>query len=71
MDKAITYYRVSTERQGESGLGLEAQKKAVQDFARANNFQLMGEFLEVESGKKNARPMLQKALSACKKQQAG
>ena len=70
MKKAITYYRVSTERQGLSGLGLEAQKNAVQDFAKANGFTLMGEFTEIESGKKNARPILLQALAVCKKEQA-
>jgi DNA invertase Pin-like site-specific DNA recombinase len=70
MKKAITYYRVSTERQGESGLGLEAQEKAVTDFARANQYVLSGEFIEIESGKNNERPLLLKALVACKRQNA-
>lgn len=70
MKKAITYYRVSTERQGQSGLGLAAQKKAVSEFAKANHYLLSGEFVEVESGKKNARPLLQQALTACKEEDA-
>ena len=70
MKKAITYYRVSTERQGESGLGLLAQQKAVKDFAWANDYQLMGEFVEVESGKKNNRPVLVQALDRCKRENA-
>jgi DNA invertase Pin-like site-specific DNA recombinase len=70
MKKAITYYRVSTERQGASGLGLEAQKQVVQEFARANDFLLESEFIEVESGRNTKRPVLLEALSACKSQQA-
>jgi len=70
MKKAITYYRVSTERQGESGLGLLAQQKAVKDFAGANDYQLQGEFVEVESGKKNNRPVLVQALEKCKRENA-
>jgi DNA invertase Pin-like site-specific DNA recombinase len=70
MKKAITYYRVSTERQGESGLGLLAQKKAVRDFAKANQYQLQSEFVEVESGKKNNRPVLIEALERCKRANA-
>ncbi len=70
MRKAIAYYRVSTERQGQSGLGLEAQKSAVKDFATANNYLLSGEFVEIESGKKNIRPVLQRALVACKSENA-
>lgn len=70
MKKAITYYRVSTERQGISGLGLDAQRQAVQDFARANGFLLADEYVEVESGRKQNRPVLLRALNSCKKQQA-
>lgn len=70
MKKAITYYRVSTERQGASGLGLDAQKQAVQEFANANNFMLTSEYIEVESGKKSNRPVLLEALSACKGERA-
>lgn len=70
MKKAIMYYRVSTERQGKSGLGLEAQKKAVKDFAKVNGYSLHREFVEVESGKKNARTVLQQALTACKSENA-
>lgn len=70
MKKAITYYRVSTERQGISGLGLEAQRQTVQEFAKANDFMLTSEYVEVESGKKNKRPVLLQALIACKTEQA-
>ena len=64
--KAVTYYRVSTERQGQSGLGLDAQKASVGAFVSANNLSLVHEFIEIESGKKNTRPVLQQALKVCK-----
>src|SRR5690606_17857566 len=70
MKKAIPYYRVSTLRQGESGLGLEAQQKAVRDYAARFNFALLPECIEIESGKKNNRPVLHEALAKCKKQNA-
>ena len=65
MKPAIPYYRVSTTRQGLSGLGLSAQRKAVRDYALANSFQLLEEFTEVESGGRNKRPVLQQAIKAC------
>ena len=49
--RCVTYYRVSTERQGRSGLGLEAQKAAVTDFLRVTDGTLHAEFVEVQSGK--------------------
>lgn len=70
MKKAIPYYRVSSERQGFSGLGLEAQKKAIKDYVRANDLKLLKEFTEVESGKNAKRPVLAQALAECKKQDA-
>ena len=70
MKKAITYYRVSTERQGTHGLGLDAQKQTVQEFAKANGFILTSEYTEVESGKNDKRPVLLQALGACKDEQA-
>src|SRR5688572_18378625 len=51
MQSAIAYYRVSTERQRRSGLGIEAQKAAVARFAEAEGFDLRGEFVEAETGK--------------------
>lgn len=62
----ISYLRVSTARQGQSGLGLDAQRKAVADFLKGGNSTLKAEFLEVESGRSNDRPMLQEALTACR-----
>ena len=47
--KFVSYLRVSTKRQGESGLGLEAQRKAVSDFLNGGNWQLVEELVEVES----------------------
>src|ERR1700735_5086722 len=62
----VTYYRVSTERQGRSGLGLEAQKAAVADFLRTTEGTVHTEFVEVQSGKDNDRPKLAEALKVCK-----
>ncbi|XIA62107.1 recombinase family protein [Bradyrhizobium sp. TZ2] len=65
--KFISYLRVSTKRQGESGLGLEAQRHAVESFLNGGNWRLVEEFVEVESGKHDHnRPALLKALEACK-----
>jgi DNA invertase Pin-like site-specific DNA recombinase len=61
--KLVAYYRVSTVRQGRSGLGLDAQRKAVADYA--GGAPLLREFTEIESGKNNERPELQKAIRLC------
>ncbi len=67
----VAYYRVSTQKQGKSGLGLEAQRKAVQAFALAEGFEITAEFTEVETGKGSdaldRRPELKAALKAAKK----
>ena len=63
--KFVTYLRVSTDRQGKSGLGLEAQRKAVADHV-AGKGQIAAEFVEIESGKKNERPQLASALAEAK-----
>jgi hypothetical protein len=62
----VAYYRVSTERQGKSGLGLDAQRKAVEDFLNGGNWRLVAEFTEIESGKHSDRPALAKAFRACR-----
>jgi DNA invertase Pin-like site-specific DNA recombinase len=64
--KFVSYLRVSTARQGRSGLGLEAQRKAVDDYLNGGNWQLVKEFVEVESGKKADRPQLEKAFQLCR-----
>lgn len=64
--KCVAYYRVSTKRQGESGLGLEAQKQAVQAFLQGGCWNLVAEFIEIESGKLDKRPKLQEALRLCR-----
>jgi DNA invertase Pin-like site-specific DNA recombinase len=67
----IAYYRVSTQRQGESGLGLGAQKEAVQRYiAGDKRRRLVASFEEIESGKKNKRPEIHKALAMCKTRNA-
>ncbi|MCF8042051.1 MAG: recombinase family protein [Desulfarculaceae bacterium] len=66
----IAYYRVSTQRQGRSGLGLDAQRQAVTDYLGSNGWELLQEFTEVESGRRADRPELDGALKACKKRKA-
>lgn len=64
----VAYYRVSTQMQGKSGLGLDAQRAAVQNFT--NGYGIIAEFTEVESGKRDDRPELEKALDLAKQQNA-
>ena len=64
--KFVAYYRVSTQKQGQSGLGLEAQKEAVRVYLNGGRWKLVGEFKEVESGKRNDRPALAEALAMCR-----
>jgi len=63
--KHVAYYRVSTAKQGRSGLGLDAQRKAVSDYLNGGSWELAGEFVEVESGKLDKRPQLEAALALC------
>ena len=64
--KFVTYLRVSTDRQGRSGLGLEAQRAAVVDYV-ASKGEIAAEYVEIESGKKNDRPQLASALAEAKR----
>jgi DNA invertase Pin-like site-specific DNA recombinase len=68
VQQAVAYYRVSTARQGRSGLGIEAQRAAVTRFAQAEGYELTAEFVEAESGKGadalDRRPQLAAALAA-------
>ncbi|MBF9237462.1 recombinase family protein [Hymenobacter sp. BT683] len=66
MQNFVAYYRVSTVRQGESGLGLEAQQATVLRHVAANAGTISSEYIEVESGKKNNRPKLMAALAEAK-----
>jgi DNA invertase Pin-like site-specific DNA recombinase len=65
--KIVTYTRVSTKRQGQSGLGLEAQEAAIQNYIQEHSAEVAGEFVEVESGKKSNRPQLVKAIALAKR----
>ena len=64
MTKYVAYYRVSTKSQANSGLGLEAQRSAVQNFTRGVDDIVLHEFTDVESGKINTRPMLLQAIES-------
>lgn len=65
MGMFVAYLRVSTDRQGRSGLGLEAQQAAITAFLKSGD-RLVSTFTEVESGRKAGRPELQAALARCK-----
>jgi DNA invertase Pin-like site-specific DNA recombinase len=71
MRQTISYIRVSTQQQGRSGLGLEAQRDAIARFAAAEDYELVGEFVEVETGKGcdalERRPQLTAALAQARK----
>jgi DNA invertase Pin-like site-specific DNA recombinase len=62
----VAYYRVSTDRQGRSGLGLEAQREAVQRYLDGGSWSLADEVTEVESGRRTDRPELDRALGLCR-----
>lgn len=72
--KFVTYYRVSTDKQGKSKLGLEAQQATILQYLNGGSHEVLGEFIEVETGKgSNAlskRPELSKAIELCKKTKA-
>jgi DNA invertase Pin-like site-specific DNA recombinase len=63
----VSYLRVSTKRQGASGLGLEAQRASIANYLNGGQWELVQEFVEVESGKRHEnRPKLKAAIEACK-----
>jgi len=62
----VCYYRVSTTQQGQSGLGLEAQRQAVRDYAQKVQGTVLDELVEVESGKRADRPVLTNAIQRCR-----
>lgn len=66
----VKYYRVSTARQGRSGLGLADQVKQVSDFLNGGSWNCVGEFTEIETGKRKDRPQLLLALAMCRKHKA-
>ena len=68
--KLIAYYRVSTKQQGASGLGLDAQRSAVSDFARQSGGKIEAAYTEVESGKRADRPELAKAIAHARRSKA-
>ena len=67
MQSFVAYYRVSTKRQGQSGLGLEAQESAVARHVKSTGGNLVAEFKEVESGRKSDRPELEEAIAVARK----
>lgn len=68
--KFVAYYRVSTTKQGINGLGMEAQKAAIENYLNGGNWKLIAEFAEVESGKVKDRRELKRALEMCRKEKA-
>src|SRR5215471_20130467 len=62
----IAYYRVSTARQGKSGLGIAAQRQAVESYLNGGDWRIIGEYTEIESGRRVDRPELDKALAAAR-----
>lgn len=70
MSNLVPYYRVSSKKQGRSGLGLEAQETAVADYARQHGAKVLCAFTEIESGKRADRPELAKAISRAKRANA-
>jgi DNA invertase Pin-like site-specific DNA recombinase len=67
MQKAVAYYRVSTAKQGASGLGLDAQRAAVESLCAVRGWDIIAPpFTEIESGKNNSRPQLEAAINRCR-----
>jgi DNA invertase Pin-like site-specific DNA recombinase len=70
MPRIVAYYRVSTRRQGESGLGLDGQRAAVEEYARRNGATIVAAYTEIESGKRADRPELAAAVAHAKRAKA-
>ena len=70
MVKYVSYFRVSTQRQGQSGLGIEAQQAMVKAFISTHEHELVGSFIEIESGRNSDRPQLAAALALARKAKA-
>ena len=68
--KFVSYYRVSTAKQGINGLGMDSQKQLIKNYLNGGNWELLGEFAEVESGKNDNREELHRAISLCRKLKA-
>ncbi|MDA8954863.1 recombinase family protein [Planktomarina temperata] len=62
----VSYFRVSTQKQGRSGLGLQAQQKAVDDYLNGGDWHRLADYTEIESGANNSRPKLHEAIQLCK-----
>ena len=67
MSRVVAYYRVSTDGQGRSGLGLEAQRRSVHELCERRSWQIVAEYTEIESGKRNDRPALAEATASAKR----
>src|SRR5215212_9889382 len=66
MPSIVAYYRVSTSKQGHSGLGLEAQRAAVMAYLNGGDWRIIAEYTEIESGRRADRPQLDAALQAAR-----
>jgi DNA invertase Pin-like site-specific DNA recombinase len=69
-EKFVAYYRASTSKQGINGLGMNAQRDAVARYLNGGDWKLIAEFAEVESGKRNNRQEMEKAIALCRKEGA-
>lgn len=70
MPEYISYLRVSTQRQGQSGLGIEAQRAAVEQYITQSHGTLLREYVEIETGSGKARPILVQSISLCRRHKA-
>jgi len=70
MSQYVAYYRVSTKKQGRSGIGLEAQREIVEQFVAARDGQIVGDYVEVQTGSRNLRAELGKALALARRTKA-